>query len=349
MQTYEKQPTIALLLAVIPGVGHLYWGQYIKTVLYGGAALTPPALFAAVTLFEGRIIPELFFLALAGVIVVWCVNMADMALTLSRGAAATAAAPADAAQRDRALATALSLIPGAGHAYAGAPRRGQLYFAAALAALAAPLAAAIMFGEPALLLLWLALPALMLAAAADAAESLRRKEFGALAADETAAEMWLAPAANGGRPAVAQLLSVVPGAGHVYRGETGKGLQLLGAALLLLYAKTELNLSIAAFVFPALWAFALADLRQRAFGAARESADVDAPLLTPGAQRWAGAAFIAVGAYMAIDRIALDALAALLPNVHWHYEFRRWSEAIFASIALLAAGVALLSRGGPRR
>jgi len=324
MQTYDKQPAVAMLLAIIPGVGHLYWGQYIKTLLYGGAALTPPALFAAVTLFEGRIITELFFLALLGIIVVWCVNMADMALTLSRRSAAAPGAPsnADTAQRDRALATALSLIPGAGHAFAGAPRRGQLYFAGALAALAAPLAAAMAFDEPALLLLWLAVPALMLAAADDAAEALRRKElFGELAADEAAAEPWFAPAANGGRPAVALLLSVVPGAGHVYLGDTGKGLRLLCAALLLLYAKMELHLSIAAFAFPALWAFALADLRQRVFGSMPREAEGDVLQLTPASKRWAGAALVAIGLYMAFDRIALEALGARCRNSHGTMKF----------------------------
>jgi len=346
--TVEKHPTVAFLLSLLPGVGHLYLGKYVRTLLYGGAAIAPLALFVLFTLAEG-FETEAFIVAAAAAFLVWCVNLLDMAITLTlRRSDPAAMAPAPSPRRDRTTAALLSLLPGVGHIYLGRSRTGLTLLLAAVAGAVVPFAAAIVLGAETLLLGWLAVPALVVYAAIDAVDRASRLELEAWREEEEL-DPWFAAGSDGRRPIVALFLSIVPGVGHLYVGSLVAGLRLLGAALLLLLLKQEIGLNLAAYAMPVVWGWAFFDVLRRVspngWGAV-DRADAP-PLWAASAARWTGAALIVLGAYLLFDRIAVPAALERLPDASWAYGYRRWAEPMFAALLFFGIGFDLL-RGRSR-
>jgi len=342
----EKHPTVAFLLSLFPGVGHLYLGKYVRTLLYGGAALVPLALLALYTFAEGPDF-EAFFVAAVAVFLVWCVNLIDMAVTLTvRKPYAVGIAPSS-PRRERTIAALLSLLPGVGHLYLGDSRKGLALFVGALGGAVVPVAAAVALREETLLLGWLAVPALIALAAIDAVERANRTDRGdgwTVSLDEDA---WFRPDADGRRPVVACFLSAVPGVGHFYLGAPTAGLRLLGALLALLYLRAEFGLNIAVYLVPLLWCWAFFDVASRVAPGGWRTQDADPPLLSTAGRRWVGAALIALGVYAAFDRVVVEAALTWLPNASWLYEYRRWAEPMFAAAVFFGIGIDLL-RGRSR-
>ncbi len=356
--TVEKHPAVAFLLSIFPGVGHLYLGNYVRTLLYGGAALAPLGLFVLYSIMDGFHI-EAFTLAAVAVFFVWCVNLVDMAITLSvrkpyvasQTPYASDSAPLASPRRSRTTAALLSLLPGAGHLYLGRSRTGLTLLLAAIAGTIVPFAAALILREEALLLGWFAIPALVVYAAVDAVDRANRAEPDGWAAGEEL-DAWFVPGADGRRPVIACFLSLVPGIGHLYLGSLFEGLRLFGAMLLLLFLQQEMGLDLAVYALPLLWCWAFFDVLRRVapngiadvFAA---SGDVDRPLWASSAKRWMGAGLIVLGVYLLFDRIAVPALLEWLPHDSWAYAYRRWAEPMFAALLFLGIGFDLL-RGRSR-
>jgi TM2 domain-containing membrane protein YozV len=346
--TVEKHPTVAFLLSLLPGVGHLYLGKYVRTLLYGGAAIAPLALFVLFTLAEG-FETEAFIVAAAAAFFVWCVNMIDMAITLTlRRSTPAALAPAPTPRRDRTTAALLSLLPGVGHIYLGRSRTGLTLLLATFASMVVPFGAALVLGAETLLLGWLAVPALVVYAAIDAVDRATRNEFESWRAEEEL-DPWFAPGADGRRPVVACFLSIVPGVGHLYIGSLFVGLRLLGASLLLLFLKQEMGLNLAVYAMPVVWGWAFFDVLRRVSpnGWSAVAREGEPPFWTASAARWSGAALIVLGAYLLFDRIAVPTLLDWLPNAPWAYGYRRWAEPMFAALLFFGIGFDLL-RGRSR-
>ncbi|WP_309119506.1 hypothetical protein [Paenibacillus sp.] len=341
--TVEKHPTVAFLLSLIPGVGHLYLGKYIRTLLYGGAAAAPLALLVLFTLAEGFAI-EAFSLAAVAVFFVWCVNMIDMAITLTlRKPYAPSGLPeAPSPRRDRTIATMLSLLPGIGHIYLGRSRRGLTLLLAAAACGIVPLLAALALGEETMLLGWFAVPALVAFAAIDAAEAAKRSEYDALRPEDDF-DAWFVPGSDGRRPVVALFLSLVPGVGHLYLGSLFAGLRQLGALLLLLFLKREYGIDLAVYALPLLWCWAFFDVLRRVSPGGFGGLDADEPPVWSSAvTRWAGIGLIVLGGYVAFDRIVVSAALEWLPNAEWLFRYRRWAEPMLIAGLFLGVGLELL-------
>lgn len=368
----EKHPVAAFALALLPGMGHLYLGKYVRTLLYAGGASVPAAIFILFTIMEGRIVGEAFLLTAFAVFIVWAVNLLDMAITLSMrrpnvlrqrqdalsaGAmqgdwasaapmeqpwsAPTNASPARPPAHLRTTAALLSLIPGAGHLHLGRTRRGLLLLFAALAALIGTPVAAILLGSKALLLGWLALPALVAYAAFDAVDSANA----ALRGDRTHGDEdeWTGgKTADGRYPELAVFLSLIPGVGHMYLGFVVPGVRLLAIAMMLLYVGSEYRIDLALYALPVLWCWSFFDAQRLASAAQGYGAADSHEAFSGLAHRWAGYAIIAVGCYIAFDRIALAALTSWFPALGWLYALRSWSEPAAASLLFIGVGLDLL-------
>lgn len=336
----ERTPTIAFLLAFVPGLGHLYLARWFRALLYGGGALFPFAAFALVTLLARDFRMELLLLAFAGSFFVWFVNMVDMALTLqlrrSRAANETAAPYGFGAKErtsaggERALAIGLSLLPGLGHVYVGRTPRGVALLLGALAALVGPFALALALREPVVLLGWIAAPMLVAFAMTDAAALLERRERGEPIAIDPTIDPWFAPWPNGKRPIVAAALSAAPGLGHLYAGATARGMQLLGTFLLLLFLIDATRLSMIHYALPMLWAYAFFDALRGGAGAA--------PTGSARMNRWMGVALMGIGAYALLNDVLLQAFAVWFPEWPWHRWTQLWFEPMLGAAALIGFG-----------
>lgn len=79
---YERNRLLALLLNLIPGVGHLYWGKK-------GRGITYPILFFGGLLF-GFVVAmaadsgELAMVTLIAAILLWLISMTDLLITMLR-------------------------------------------------------------------------------------------------------------------------------------------------------------------------------------------------------------------------------------------------------------------------
>ncbi|MCI3919524.1 hypothetical protein MO973_04670 [Paenibacillus sp. TRM 82003] len=326
------------------------------------------------TLLERQLHGELLLLAVAGSGLVWFVNVADMVWTLLlRGGAQASSGigpqvphefPAgpgyDAAYygphyapgvhdgtggwgrgasgAERVLAVALSAVPGLGHAYLGQTHRGIALILGTIAFACGTFALAIVVGEPALLLCWIALPMLAAYAMADAASLLRRMERGESIANDPMIDPWFAPWPNGKRPIVAAALSAAPGLGHLYAGATARGMQLLGAFLLLLFLIDTTSLSMLHYALPVLWAYAFFDALRG--GGAPSWFEGEAVAFSGSDRmiRWLGVALMGLGAYVLLNDVMLSALAGWFPEWPWYAWTRRWFEPLFGAAALLGFG-----------
>lgn len=124
----NKNPFLALVLGLIPGLGHLYLKKFGRFILYGGGALLlfSIAVFCVVEL----IARELAFLSLFLLAVLWVVNLLDLVITIINQSKkqATGELTESSKESERFYIILLSIIPGLGHFQLGLMQRGLTFF-----------------------------------------------------------------------------------------------------------------------------------------------------------------------------------------------------------------------------
>ncbi|MCZ8523382.1 MULTISPECIES: DUF6677 family protein [Paenibacillus] len=368
----NKNPMVALVLSLVPGLGHLYRGRIAKGMVYGilffGFALV--SFFSAVN----REIEIALVLCLLG-IGVGIVNLADMVWSLlfsTRQSPPYAypgpsyrvegeplydrpyEAPSHASYgyppeegSDRYFTVFLSVIPGLGHFQLGLMQRGLAFMATFFGLIVMTFFIVALTNQDDFFVFLGVLPILWLYCMFDCVQLLKRKEDGEALRDRTFFEdfqEWRGPGRK--NRTLATILSVFPGAGHLYLGLQKRGLQLMGGFLLGIYIMDVLRLSLFMFLIPLLWFFSFFDALQHiAKWGKEELRDVPVVDWLIHHQRWIGFGLLGLGVYYLLDQVLLQALDLwVTPETQQRiiYWFERYFQTFVVSVLLIGGGIRLL-------
>lgn len=359
---------LAFFLNLIPGLGHFYAGKKGKGIVYGllfFGLLGLGFMAGIVAHDEGPFILLGFIAMLVGFIsmvdmLVYLINtphiLSAYGLQMMQWEGMNGAGPMSMgmmpeSRNERFFTILLSFIPGLGHFYLGLMQRG-LSFLMAFFGLSTVLifTAAITRQEGVFIFLGL-LPIIWLYCMFDAVQSVHRKRRGEILEDRTLFDDYDAFREVGRRSKMlAMVLSVLPGAGHMYLGLQKRGLQLMVAFFGAIYVFDFLRLSFFFFVIPLIWCFSFFDALQQISRSGREML-FDVPIVksTGTHKRLLGSVLVGLGGYYLLVRLVLPVLEYQFAiSVHLRYQIEEYLQTIIIAIVLIGGGLRLLFRSSPR-
>ncbi|HEY4392393.1 MAG TPA: hypothetical protein VGN02_13705 [Paenibacillus sp.] len=359
--TNYRNRLLALILNLIPGLGHLYWGKKVRGVLY-------PVFFFGGILF-GILLgvasrkDDFIILALVAAFILWCISMLDLIIVLLREPAAVqqpvVADPLDPlgiipppmSQKDkdteRFFIILLSFVPGLGHFQLGLMQRG-LSFLISFCGLFTMLLFVTGITHESVFLLFLGLlPVIWLYSMFDAVSLVHRKQAGEIIQDRNLFDEWESGRIDGRRSKIlATLLSAFPGAGQMYLGLQKRGLQLMVLFLGSFYIIDVLRLKVFLFVIPIIWFFSLFDGLQQISRYGILPLE-DRPLIDGkrNYQNWLGIVLILLGAYYVSMDLLVPAIEKYFPELKISYFVREYLRPVLIASLLIGGGVKLVSVG----
>lgn len=356
-----KSPLTAFFLAFIPGMGHLYLGKKLRGVLY--------ALFVLIILFLGFAVAigtydpmEPLLVAAFFSFLVWGISMIDMIITLLRaqgGRSLGSGAESELAtahaeeltsgntESDRFYTLLLSIIPGLGHFHMGLMNRGLAFLIAFFGLGTMIIFTSVVTQQEGFLAFIGVLPIVWIYNMFDAIQQLTRKQRGEEVLDRTFLEDFTHGRGEKKSKAIATILSIFPGAGHMYLGLQKRGLQFMASFLLAIYILDVLRLSLFLFLIPIIWFYSFFDALQQASKSEYEELE-DVPLVQyfVNHQRWFGIALLVLGVYYLLDHV-------MIPTVIWELGellevdltryYRQYFQTTVLCILLIGGGMKLLS------
>lgn len=343
----NRNPMIAFFLSFIPGLGFLYIDQKFRGFFYGFTFFAALA-GAAISLFifgNGT----LFVIGFIGGVLIGLFQFIDMILFLLKREKVNAASNdgEPTAQSDRFFTMLLSFIPGLGHFHLGLIYRGLSFLIAFFGAIMLVLFIVFFTGTVSFSVFLGVVFVIWIINLVDVVQLLKRKESGENLIDRTILED-LEQQRDAGKKskAIAILLSVLPGAGHMYLGLQRRGFQLMAAFFLTLYLIDFMRLSFFLFFIPLLWFFSFFDALQKVAKIGEEKLE-DVPLVKyfTNYQKWIGIALIFLGVYYLFDRVFLPELLPYVSTV-WgidlHQIYYTYFQTTIISLVFIAGGIKLL-------
>ena len=359
MRTEAKSPLVAFLLSFIPGVGHLYIGRVFRFILYAGGFSAPIAFLLLIALMEGYTDETFIFVMLLISVFFGAINFLDMLVTIAGGKHSAFRPQAELhngilveadpltyiEQQEKAKVMMLSIVPGLGHMYMGLLQRGITLLITFAASFGIVLFTAVVLDAPILLILWLALPIIWIYGIFDAMSLLNRKQKGEDLVDQSLFVYIEQHLASGKKSrGAAMVLSIFPGAGHLYIGLQQRGLQLMGLFLLGVFIMDQLRLTLFLFLLPMLWCYAFFDVMVQ-LRRLDEDQIKDDPIVMSIApyQRWIGAGLLVVGIYYLLDRVARSWIEHYFPAwMSQYYEIKYMLPTVVIAFILILLGIKLL-------
>jgi hypothetical protein len=366
----NKNPFLALLLSFIPGLGHLYVGRNKRAFWYGFGFFGPLTIGFLFALTNNMADNLAILVSVVGLLFA-VINMIDMIVYLispkrllpagSNGYGYPQAAPrdngtqlhtdgasyaeADRHQTERFFTTLLSFVPGLGHFQLGLMQRGLTFLICFFGLTIMIVFVTAVTNVEGVFVFLLALPVIILYSVFDAAELLHRKQRGEELIDRTIFEE-LEQTREDGRKSkiIAILLSVFPGAGHMYLGLQRRGLQLMAAFLFAIYIMDVLRLSIFLFLIPILWFYSLFDAMQCVSKQQKDEELKDIPVVNWlfSHQKWLGFGLLALGVYYLFDRVLLTLFEEAMPDLRITFWFHNYLQIFIVSTLLIGGGLRLL-------
>lgn len=353
----NKNPLLAFFLSFIPGVGHFYMNRKFRGFFYGALGIGPVFLGFIVTLMDG--FPEPFFLGLGIGFAVTAINLLDMVLLLLKnsqkvvhtginGELTTVQPQIRNDESERFYTILLSFIPGLGHFQLGLMNRG-LTFLIGFFGLGTMIFFITVFTSQDGFLVFLGiLPILWVYNMFDAIQQVGKKQRGEELVDRTILEDFEETRNEQGKKSktLATVLSIFPGAGHMYLGLQKRGLQLMAAFLFGIYILDTLRLSLFMFLIPIIWFYSFFDALQKVSKHGDEDID-DVPVISyfVNHQRWIGIGLLALGLYYMFDSIVIPAVAPSIKlnfNIDIQYLYYNYFQGAIICILLIGGGLKLL-------
>lgn len=336
----KKSPIIAFLLAIFPGGGLLYLsklrGLFYTLVIFG----LPIIGIITVNLFY-----EIFLLIFFGVIAlfVYIINFIDTAVTASRLYQMDSESK-DGAENlgaERFFTIILSFIPGLGHFQLNLVNRGLTLLVSFLGFGVMVFFITFFSGHGEFLLFLSFLLVVWVYGFFDAMQQLAKKERGERLIDRSIIKEFEMRRSDGKRSrSFATILSIFPGAGHLYLGLQKRGIQLMAAFLFSIYILDVLRLGIFLFLIPIIWFYSFFDGMQKASVYDQEHIE-DTPIFTQfkNHQKWIGIGLIVLGFYYISVEIFIPMFA---PYIHVDYMIQRYIQMAIVCILLIGGGIKLL-------
>lgn len=341
----NKNPLLAFILSIAPGIGHLYLGRMIRAFFYAAGFFGPIFLIIAFGLGhdERTVLLSISF-------VCWIINLIDMVVFLltrlnqtPKGSDIDLSVPRN-EYNERIITILLSFVPGLGHFQLGLMYRGLTFLVGFFGLLTMVVFVSIITSNNKFLVFLGALPILWLFSLFDAVQLVHRKQRGEEIADRSIFDELEEGWGTGKKSKViATLLSVFPGAGHMYLGLQRRGIQLMGSFLFSIYVLDTLRLSFFLFLIPLIWFFSLFDALQHVSKHGQEEMK-DIPIVDwlINHQKWLGIGLVLLGAYYLLDQFVLQMLEQIIPNVRIGYWFHQYFQTLIVSFLFIAGGLRLL-------
>lgn len=341
----NKNPIVALLLAIIPGAGHFYLQKYVRGLLYSIGAFLPVFIafaFVFITRHDDPLVLLVFFP------LVWVINMFDMIVTLTKGKQTYESQNSVVPEvNERFFTILLSFIPGLGHFQLGLMQRGLTFLVGFFGLATMVMFIAFFTREVGFFVFLGLLPIIWIYSFFDAIQHLNKKQQGMKLEDRTILEDFEDHNKNGKKSkAIATVLSIFPGAGHMYLGLQRRGLQLMAAFLFSFYILDVLRLSIFLFLLPIIWFYSFFDGLQKAAKHGEEPQE-DIPVVSYliNHQKWVGIGLLVLGCYYLWDRAFLPAVGPVINEmfaIDFTALYHRYFQTLIVSLLLIGGGIKLI-------
>lgn len=351
----------AFLLGLIPGFGHLYLRKFGRGFVYPFAIIMIAAVGFVISVANSGGMP--FFIALFFDILIWLVSLFDLVITIfsrqkqasvMNSAASSAdeqAPPSPENQGASGTAIALAFIPGLGHMHMGLMYRGLTFLIGFFGVFTMVFFITALVNSDDFLIFLAALPIIWVYNLFDAMQLYHRKNKGETLMDRTIFEDLLEHRDGDRKSKVLVLiLSLLPGAGHMYLGLQKRGLQLMAAFLLSIYILDILHLSLFLFLIPILWCFSFFDALQQVSKHEQGKA-VDEPIVDwfIHHQRWVGIGLLLLGLFYIFDSVLIPALSELFRDLNIRFWYNQYFQTTVVSLVLIIGGIVLLTRGKKKK
>ncbi|MFC4323977.1 hypothetical protein [Litchfieldia salsa] len=361
----KKNPMTAFLLSFIPGAGHIYMGRR-RGYFYFGLSIVSfiVFIFAAAVAYGAE---EFIVVAFASVFFIGLINMFDMTLYLIKGnykkshvleqnvVLQNAEQQNEATQindstndSERFNTILLSFIPGLGHFHLGLMNRGLTFLIGFFGLGVMIVFITAMTGQGGFMTFLGILPIIWIYNMFDSIQQLTKKQNGEELVDRTVLEDFEDTRREQGKKskALATILSVFPGAGHMYLGLQKRGLQLMAAFLFGIYILDILRLSLFLFLIPLIWFYSFFDALQKVSKHGEEEIE-DIPLVSYfiNHQRWFGIGLLGLGLYYMFDNVLVDALGPFINmtfGVDLSYWYYNYFQTIVICTLLIGGGLKLI-------
>ncbi|MFD1020773.1 hypothetical protein [Thalassobacillus hwangdonensis] len=357
----NKSPIIAFFLAFIPGFGHLYFGKKLRGLFYSFAFFGTLFLSAFILMEFGTYNDPLGYLLLMAAAFIWGINILDMIISLlmemnilsvqaarqTNPDTSNTANPANPQQHERFYTILLSFIPGVGHFHLGLNQRGLTFLAGFVGIGTMIFFVSIITNQGGFLVFLLALPIIWIYSLFDAIQSLNRMEQGEEVKDRTIMDDFEMHRQSGKKNTmIATILSMFPGAGHLYLGLQKRGVQLMIGFLLSIYILDVLRLSLFLFLIPVIWFFSFFDALQQV-SRVNEGTAEDIPVVKHlfNHRGWIGIGLFFFGAYYLLGELILPLFANQLQyyfpaEIGFYYE--RYLQIGVVSLVMIGLGLKLM-------
>ncbi|EJV87670.1 hypothetical protein ACQKOD_28130 [Bacillus mycoides] len=342
----NKNPFLALVLGLIPGLGHLYLKRFGRFILYSGGSLL---LFIATVGFTVLGNHQIIFLPLFLLAVLWVINIIDLIITIMKQSQKqqTGENRESVKESERFYIILLSIIPGLGHFQLGLMQRGLTFLVACAGLGSMIIFVTLLTSQGSFLIFLITLPVLWIYNFFDVVQQLQKKERGEQLVDRTIFEEFEEHREQGKKSKTfASILAMFPGAGHMYLGLQRRGLQLMAAFLLSIYLLDLLRLSAFLFLVPIIWFYSFFDTLQQTAKYGKERVH-DEPIIDYfiNHQRWIGIGLITLGGYYLLDQTVLPILNdyfVTIFNIHLSELYYRYFQTSIVALLLIGGGFKLL-------
>ncbi|MEX2104397.1 MAG: hypothetical protein WD907_03585 [Bacilli bacterium] len=347
----NKSPLTAFFLSFLPGVGHLYLDRKFRAFIYGFGVIGLIVLGLMLAILSSDGIPLLFLGFIA--FVLHGINILDMLIHLLKTQSVTTSSennekPAlegsSKPTSERFYTTILALVPGLGHFQLGLMHRGLSFLVSFFGLFSMIVFVVILSHEMGFMIFLLALPVIWFYNLFDINQLMNRKQRGEELTDHTIFEELDKHREEGKKSKViGMLLSIFPGAGHMYIGLQRRGLQLMASFLFSIYILDVLHLSLFLFLIPILWFYSFFDSMQQLSRYGKEEIK-DEPIVSwlINQQKWIGVGLIALGFFYLFDQAIMPILDRLFNEYQMYYWAKSYLQTAIVAILLIGGGLKLL-------
>lgn len=339
----KKSSITALFLSLISGLGHIYLGRKISGFFYLLFFIGPIGLAIFFTILFGYTDPMVLLVIS---LIVWIICMIDISITLLRRGEQLEQFPVESGDSQEqsgdqqgtvnTTIILLSFIPGAGHFYLGLMQRGLVIMMTFFGLLTLISLLSTLTRTNLFFVFLFALPVIWIYSLFDSIHLSKRKDQGEVLEDSIEfSDLTAIGEASRKNKLLYFVLSVIPGAGHLFLGKTTKGMQLMAVFFLSIFIINELRLSLFLFLLPLLWFCSFFDVMKLKEGVQEDTKWMKA------IPKWLGISLLIVGIYYLLVRVAIPVIDPYL-SVHLTSYVFSYVEPLVGSIILIAAGVFVL-------
>ncbi|MFC5451466.1 hypothetical protein [Paenibacillus aestuarii] len=369
----HKSRLLALMLSIIPGMGHLYMHRTTRFLVYAGGCFG--ALFLFIIGVAAQLPKEpLLLLALFGGLM-WLANGIDMIMFLLRlqpyhphsaqpygqeypylpsdmprppdqpyWEAAPTATSSWAQQRERTRVILLSFVPGLGHYQLGMMQRGLTAMIAFFGVAILVFFITVLTHNEGFIAFLLALPVLWFYTMFDALKQLQVKQSGLEPIDNSIFDDFhLSDDYGRKNRTLATIIAIFPGAAHLYLNMNKRGIQLMASFLFAVYVLDMMRLSFFLFLIPLLWFYSFFDALQ-SIAKYENGTLTDKPLI----ENWTahnktiGILLVILGGYYAFKQIIMQLLYEFFPQSNYIHLVSNFGQTVIVALILIGAGFKLL-------